>query len=117
MFRRTAGEAGDEREGDGADHADDGGHERVAHAGDERDDGVLHGFGVGHVEPGKAGRQADERAQEAEGDHQPRDGLGKGDAARAVDGGIFIDIVFDIGGVVVTPSAKKRLFRYSLQWG
>ena len=54
----AADKARDEREGDGADHADDGGHKGIAHAGDERDDGLLHGFGVGHVKPGKAGGQA-----------------------------------------------------------
>ena len=54
------------------------------------DDGLLHGLGVGHVKPGKAGGEADERAKEAEGDHQPRDRLSKGDAARAVDGSILL---------------------------
>ena len=109
VLGRAADKARDQREGDGADHADDGGHKGVAHAGDERDDGLLHGFGVGHVKPGKAGGQADERAQKAEGNHQPGNGLGKGDAARAVDGGIFIDIVLDIGGVVVHAVGKEEV--------
>ena len=109
MLGRAAHKAGNQRKGNRADHADDGSHERIAHAGNQRDDGFLHSLGVGHVKAGQAGGQADERAQEAEGNHQPRKRFGKGNAARAVDGGILVDVVFDVGSIVVHAVGEEQV--------
>ena len=93
--------AGDQREQHAAHHAEYGRGEGVAHAGDQRDDGLLHRGGVGHVEAGQALGQADQRAQEAQRGHQPRQRVGKGRPARAVHHGLLVDVILHVAGVVV----------------
>ena len=53
--------------------------------------------------------QADQRAQEAQRGHQPRQRVGKGRPARAVHDGVFVDVVFHLAGVVVHTVGEEQV--------
>lgn len=109
MLGRAAHKPRNQRKGDRAHHPRDRGHKRIAHARNQRHDRLLHRLGVGHVKPGKPRRQADQRSQKAQRYHQPGDRLGKGDPTRPVDGRVLVDVIFDVGGVVVYAVGEKQV--------